>query len=272
MNQDLRHVPYWIGVLWWAIKEAFEFLGLGHPFRLILTISIAISAIVVLGLLFGKEGEGQMGEEARWLLATGIVIASFVLLVVSFKLFTIPPRQLRLVEERHGQEITEATQKISELTDALEGARRTMLATPDQLLDSHLRNLQIRIADLVREDFVIRGRVIEDCYLYGPAMITLLNSNLLRCVFDGNRDITLVEVTQPRIQGAILFEQCTLNRCHFRRVAVIGQSELLNKLLANFQESMESIKSNVPMFDTEGSQPVTTSEAYPETGKGYPAG
>jgi len=114
-----------------------------------------------------------MSEEARWLLATGIVIASFVLLVVSFKLFTIPPRQLRLVEERHGQEITEATQKISELTDALEGARRTMLATPDQLLDSHLRNLQIRIADLVREDFVIRGRVIEDCYLYGPAMITL---------------------------------------------------------------------------------------------------
>ncbi len=52
--------------------------------------------------------------------------------------------------------------------------KATTFATPDELIPLNLRDLQIDVVDLARHDLIVRNKTFYNCYLYGPAVITVL--------------------------------------------------------------------------------------------------
>ena len=49
--------------------------------------------------------------------------------------------------------------------------KRPNFATPDELTQMGLRDRDIRLSDLTREDFRIRNKAFYNCHIYGPAII-----------------------------------------------------------------------------------------------------
>jgi len=105
-------------------------------------------------------------------------------------------------------------------------------ATPDELIPSVLRHKTIRIADLVREDFVIRNKTFEDCYIYGPAIIIPDDKCRFRNFVIGEVALDGAFIATPNklISGAIGFENCVVIDCHFRKISFIGPQDLMDYL------------------------------------------
>lgn len=110
-------------------------------------------------------------------------------------------------------------------------------ATPDELTASHLKGLTIRIADLVREDIVIRNKVFEDCYIYGPAMLALIKDNIfVENQMGGSLESIFVPTENPKIIGAIALENCVFKKCHFRNTGIIGLPAEIEKIKQGFSQ------------------------------------
>lgn len=100
-------------------------------------------------------------------------------------------------------------------------------ATPDSLTSPVLRNMDIRISDLVREDFTIRNKTFENCRIYGPAIITLTSGNVISHNKFMEVDIegTFIVTTNNAILNAIALEGCIITNCTLHKISFIGNSE-----------------------------------------------
>ncbi len=106
-------------------------------------------------------------------------------------------------------------------------------ATLGALTGLHLVGLSLRITDLTRERGVIMGRTFENCHFHGPAIITFTGIiTVIENSFDANLDLVFIEVPERSIWGAIAFHDCTLLRCTFHRIGIIGTAELKEKFRA----------------------------------------
>jgi hypothetical protein len=101
------------------------------------------------------------------------------------------------------------------------------LATPDELTQSVLRDRDIRLSDLTREDFRIRNKTFINCHIYGPAIIyptkqtVLYNLKFVEITTEGGLIIT----TNKSISGAVSFEGCVLQDCTLHKISFIGSKE-----------------------------------------------
>ncbi|MDO8613729.1 MAG: hypothetical protein Q7R32_13060 [Dehalococcoidia bacterium] len=119
----------------------------------------------------------------------------------------------------------------------LRRSKMRSFATPEHLAPAYLRGLTIRIADMVREDLVIRDRTFEECEIFGPAVLIPLGAGVLQeCSFEGDPASVFWEIPSGRvaIAGAIGLQDCVFKRCKFRRIGLAGPPEAIEKFRAGF--------------------------------------
>lgn len=116
---------------------------------------------------------------------------------------------------------------------------QTNYATNEALLSPVLKDIDFRIADLVRENIIIRKKTISNCNIYGPAIICL-SKNI---VFSNNGvekfpadDVNsyFIETTNESVANIIQFEDCVITNCIFHKISFIGSYEQMKK----FKETM----------------------------------
>jgi len=104
-------------------------------------------------------------------------------------------------------------------------------ATPEALKGLRLVGLSLRITDLTREQDVIEGRTFESCHFHGPAIISFTGTGtIIGNSFDANLDLLFIEVPERSVWGAIIFHDCTLLRCTFHNIGIVGTAALKEQL------------------------------------------
>jgi len=108
-------------------------------------------------------------------------------------------------------------------------------ASPDELTQSVLRNRDIRLSDLTREDFRIRNKVFLNCHIYGPAIIYPTKQTVLANLrfVDVTAEGGLIVTTNKQISGAVAFEGCTLQGCTFHKISFIGSEARIAEIKAH---------------------------------------
>lgn len=112
--------------------------------------------------------------------------------------------------------------------------KRPIFATPDELTQSVLRDRDIRLSDLTREDFRIRNKSFFNCHIYGPAIIyPHKDTVLIDLVFKGvTPEGGLIVTTNKQVSGAVSFERCVLKNCTLHRISFIGSEARIAKIKA----------------------------------------
>lgn len=99
-------------------------------------------------------------------------------------------------------------------------------ATPDELIQLTLRDRDIRLADLTREDFTIRNKTFDNCHIYGPAVIYPKNLILMGKMSTGaNYESGFIATTNKTISGAVVLEGCVMKDCALYKISFIGSPE-----------------------------------------------
>jgi hypothetical protein len=154
------------------------------------------------------------------------VVAFFVILLI-YTPYAIYKKQ-RLLND-------ELKQEKQKLEKDLEIAAKQVVAPPDALISSTLQNMNIRIGDLAREDFVIRKKVFDNCHIYGPAIIAIRDSTFTHNIF---KEVVpsgaLIETSNEIISGAILLEDCVVRDCTLHKIGIIGSPETIKKIRGGF--------------------------------------
>ncbi len=83
--------------------------------------------------------------------------------------------------------------------------------------------------------------VIEDCDLYGPAVLSIAGvAHLVECRFEGRSDSVFIVVAKQFVTGPILIESCTFKRCRFRGIGFIGPKDAQDKFLSGTMQPLIS--------------------------------
>lgn len=149
--------------------------------------------------------------------------------------------QLGEIKQEREELRTENDELIAEM-DALQKASVPRSLPPDVASSRHISNRHFRIIELVDTDNVIRNRVIDDCTLFGPAV--LMQTGHGPCYFQedvvvGDEDTFFwtLAPNQEAVQGAIGIENCTFRKCRFSDMGMAGPMELVEQWKAAFRES-----------------------------------
>jgi hypothetical protein len=113
-------------------------------------------------------------------------------------------------------------------------AHKPVGLTANEFAQPYLRGYSFRLVDLASSDHYIRNKTLEDCWIYGPAIITYapggetdIVSNTFIAPQIPGRAATVDEffIAVPGgtvLTGVITLENCTFRRCHFIGVQFIG--------------------------------------------------
>lgn len=108
-----------------------------------------------------------------------------------------------------------------------------LLATPDELTQSVLQNRDIRLADLVREDFMIRYKTFINCHIYGPAVILPKGkTTFVHPIMLVSPESGLIETSNATVSGAVVLYNCTVQDCTFHDISIIGSPQQIAKIKA----------------------------------------
>jgi hypothetical protein len=95
--------------------------------------------------------------------------------------------------------------------------------------------MQIRIADLARENMFIQGKVFENCDLYGPMVVNFDQSSIADLevdISDAPLDDILISTTNTGLSGVVAFRQCVLKNVRLVHVGIIGTPDFIQELRA----------------------------------------
>jgi len=102
------------------------------------------------------------------------------------------------------------------------------IATVSDLSKNHITHRTFRLVDLVAEDRIIRNRTIENCVIYGPAVIIGMNSGINgfdKCTFLGSVESTQWEILpKPNttiVDGVIGIEGTIFRNCRLINIAMV---------------------------------------------------
>jgi hypothetical protein len=90
----------------------------------------------------------------------------------------------------------------------------------------------VRIAELAKDTEILDGYDFNDCDIWGPAVLAVLDNNtLMNSGFDGDFDSILWEVpsTRKRVVGAVGVQNCKFIGCRFHRIGFAGPAEFVVK-------------------------------------------
>jgi hypothetical protein len=117
--------------------------------------------------------------------------------------------------------------------------------TANEFAQPYLRGYSFRIVDLAGTDGIIRNKVFEDCWIYGPAILYGSGDDvyLVQSLFNENTpghkltaDDIFIETPDNRvITSAVVLQHCTIRRCHLINIQVIGTRDLIDKWKRNLE-------------------------------------
>lgn len=103
--------------------------------------------------------------------------------------------------------------------------------------ETYFSKKRIRLADLIFEGSLhVESKTFEDCYIYGPAMVSLQSdARLDHCTLNGDPGaiFTIIEPGQT-VQGIILIDGCVFRRCTFLYIGFLGTEAQVNAARNNF--------------------------------------
>ena len=114
--------------------------------------------------------------------------------------------------------------------------KRPTFATPDELTQMVLRDRDIKLSDLTREDFRIRNKTFDNCHIYGPAIIHIKGTTMIinSTFAEVLPDSAFIETSNKYVSGAISLEDCIVSNCIFHKISFIGDTKLKEKFKAGF--------------------------------------
>lgn len=172
---------------------------------------------------------------------------------VSFLIFVVFIGSLISAWEfnKHTEEKENRMKRIEEKVTKIEGniiipkkdqtieKEQPVFASPDKLTAEHIQGLTFRLADLlVVGSSTIKGRMFEDCDIYGPAVIFMVKNNaILFCRFPEVPNAESLFITAPRltwVAGIVGIEACIFRHCTFHNVGFIATPEDKEKYVKGF--------------------------------------
>jgi hypothetical protein len=166
-------------------------------------------------------------------IVAGILLLSFVagIAVGTYKVY-----------QKRNVELESALIKVADLEKKLEATRPSGFSTPDQLISKYLDGLDFRIVDLARNSVVIKNRTIQNCRIYGPAVLLLKTGSISHCIFDADptksaeetvNGIYIPLLKSDVIYGVIAVENVDFKNCEFHGIAFMGPDELRDMLITS---------------------------------------
>ncbi len=114
-------------------------------------------------------------------------------------------------------------------------SKQLNFATPDALSSPLLQNMNVRINDLTRENFIIRNKTFENCHIYGPAIIICSDCVIVKNSFEEViPEGAFIETTNTTISGAVSLEHCILKNCVLHKISMIGNPEQIKDIKKGF--------------------------------------
>lgn len=183
-------------------------------------IGAVMMCMAVLGGAVSAHGPSKMLPKIAYIL-------TFVILgVIGFLLILRSSKENALAKHSADLKMTRIEKTVLDLkaSSNIKDSHHP-LATSADLAGRYIRNLSFRMVDLVTEVPIVKGKVFEDCDIYGPAVLILRKNTLNECGFTGNPDMIFITTSQVDVMGVVLVEDCVFNRCNFGNVAFIGSPQ-----------------------------------------------
>ena len=103
----------------------------------------------------------------------------------------------------------------------------------------HHHSEVVRFVDLATTSPRVVGHTFENCLIVGPAVIALIDSELLGCTLGAETNLEellwIVDPeNRPSIVGAVAAEKCRFVQCRFQGIGFAGPKQLL----ASFYDDM----------------------------------
>jgi hypothetical protein len=191
-------------------------------------VKLAVSGVIgALVAVLGARG----GVKPVYIVVLSIFAAGCALWVVN----QIGSRRARLKLETAGSgsfALSESQPPVSQ-----RGVSHKQKATVSELAQGTIRDRQIDVSSLSREaDGFVRQKTFLDCDLVGPAVVFLLQCELLGVVFRGPPQDSIEAILIPKnpdavmVVGVIGFAQCRFDRGTFTDVGFTGPPEMLDTI------------------------------------------
>lgn len=116
--------------------------------------------------------------------------------------------------------------------------RQPKLLTLDEFSQAYISGKYFHLADLADSTATISDRTVEDCWVYGPAVISIAGGRVSEVTsFEQNDFIAsmsgpmLIDWDKPLIAtGVIKLIGCKFKRCHFVDISIMGPSVTLDQV------------------------------------------
>ncbi len=109
--------------------------------------------------------------------------------------------------------------------------KKPVVTDAAQLSATYLQGKPFRIVDIPRNGVFIDNRTFEDCVIYGPGIVVIMDgTTVMECEFSGDAKPESLVWTFPigsTVVGPIGLRHCVFRRCQFRGVGVAGTPEFV---------------------------------------------
>jgi hypothetical protein len=113
------------------------------------------------------------------------------------------------------------------------------LISADVFSEQYIHGKHVYVSGFVDGNNNIQGRTFEDCWLYGPAVFaTTDGTDIGSSDFDGGKKAFIPVIPlRPGVistsPGLINVRDCKFRRCHFVRISIVGDLDLIEKWKKN---------------------------------------
>ena len=113
-----------------------------------------------------------------------------------------------------------------------------MFAGRQELEQPYITGKTFRLVDLANLRGVIKEKTVEDCEIWGPAMVLMnASATIMECVFDGPPGAVFVVVSpaQQQAMGVLSFVgHCVFRRCRMQGIAFLGSQAQVDAAQGGF--------------------------------------
>jgi len=195
---------------------------------------------------------GATAAAAIWANSRGLAwwwVALYIVIVILFVVFsyrayrkTAIDRDIITAEcdilKNKNDNLGSGMAAASQECDTLAKQLRLSASAHPYISDPFIKGRSIYLLDLIAPGArpIIQNRTIEDCEIRGPAMIGFLGTmNLHDISWDGDEKSLFVEVEENHpLLGVIGLEDCTIRRCRFVSVGIIGVKQQIDQMKPAF--------------------------------------
>lgn len=170
----------------------------------------------------------------RFVLGIGVFFVTLALILAMLKAvlerWVSPPSETvsNAEQRREGTQPASASLRDSLQQDSSSsaGSQAWPFASNQELSASYIDGKSLYLSDLTRQNWIVRNRTFENCFIRGPAVVAVMvGTDFINCSFaEGGDQKSLVWPVGPGRAdhvGAIGLEGCIFRNCTFLRVGLL---------------------------------------------------